>query len=414
LSCWFICPQEFNVTAFTRYHGEQLTRLLWAHTLASYEGYNWMNPPAGFVFFSMRRSVILKHELVYRKQRKNRRDQARRLDNVAFRVHFSRLTLTAKRTNAAAPDWGAQLQAFQTKRKREARFQPGYLGSQKEREAELMTRLNTVRTMEDIPRTAYDNSNKRMTATQNFMAHCATERPTPPVGCSHSADITLQQRLLELAEGQLATFNAVRDRYYRVRVLLGPDGHKVPQTAEEAAGLPGRKFLPGGDFYMTYMQEEQQYEEERQRCIDAGMAREEALRNAAAGNDLIQEGEDNGQVNVQEGQEEPMEEEDTQDGLQEGENGGPEDSDGEEENEPSGEDEAGDYSDSELEVEVDSEDEGAELEEVNARPPGGKKRTRSGDSGPRPVGTPPQMESSSFLNWALNYTVPVAGAARPK
>ncbi|MCP4483324.1 MAG: hypothetical protein GY823_02005, partial [Flavobacteriaceae bacterium] len=188
----------------------------------------------------------------------------------------------------------------------------------------------------------------------------------------------LQQRLLELAEGQLATFNAVRDRYYRVRVMLGPDGHKVPQTAEEAAGLPGRKFLPGGDFYMNYMQEEQRYEEERQRCIDAGMAREETLRNAAAGNDLIQEGEDNGQGDVQEDQEEPMEEEDTHDGSQEGENGGPEDSDGEEENEPSGEDEVGDYSDSELEVEVDSEEEGTELEEVNTRPLGGKKRTRSG------------------------------------
>ena len=412
MSCWFICPQEFDVTAFTRYHGEQLTRLLWEHTLASYEGYKWLDPPAGFVLFTMRRSVILKHELVYRKQRKNRKDQARRLDNVAFRVHFTRLTLTAKRANAAAPVWGVQLQAFQAKRKREARFQPGYLGSQKEREAELMTRLNTVRTMDDIPRTTYDNGNKRMTATQNFMAHCATERPTPPVGCSHSADITLQTRLLELAEGQLATFNAVRDRYYRVRVLLGPDGHNVPQTAEEAAGLPGRKFLPGGDFYMHLKQEEQRYEEERQRCIDAGMAREETLRNAAAGSDLIQEGEDNGQVDVQEDQEEPMEEEDTQEGSQEGENGGPEDSGGEEENESSGEVEVGEYSDSELEdVEVDSEEEGTELEEVNTRPLEGKKRTRSGDSGPRLARTPSPMESSLFLNWALNYTVPVAGAA---
>ncbi|MCP3660818.1 MAG: hypothetical protein GY830_11150, partial [Bacteroidetes bacterium] len=139
-----------------------MTRLLWEHTFASYEGYKWLDPPDGFIFFTLRRSVILKHELVYRKQRKNRRDQARRLDMAAFRVLFTRLTLAAKVTGAAAPAWGVQLEAFQAKREREARFQPGYLGSLKERKAELMTRLNTVKTMDDIPRTKYDNGDRRM------------------------------------------------------------------------------------------------------------------------------------------------------------------------------------------------------------------------------------------------------------
>ncbi|MCP4484566.1 MAG: hypothetical protein GY823_08410, partial [Flavobacteriaceae bacterium] len=187
------------MTTFTGWYGEQLTRLLWEHTFASYEGYKWLDAPEGFIFFALKRSVILKHELVYRKQRKNRRDQARRLDKAAFKVLFARLTLAAEVAGAAAPVWGRQEAAFQAKRDHEARFQPGYLGSPEERMTELMARMDKVKTLNDIPRTKY-NGDKKLTATQNFMAYCATERATPLVGCSHSADITLQQQLLELVE----------------------------------------------------------------------------------------------------------------------------------------------------------------------------------------------------------------------